>query len=105
MFNFLFVPDDKPGYAKLKSQVVEVFARIKAGKFDPYTSIYTTNELDDTTTEERRERMKQVILDYNVKFLEKTDEVERLAALYIAAKAIPESYPADAAHRLSRRRF
>jgi hypothetical protein len=42
--------------------------------------------------------MRQVILDYQVKFLEKTDEVERLAALYVAAKAIPESYPTDAAH-------
>jgi hypothetical protein len=61
MFNFLFVPD-KPGYAKLKADVEAVFALVKEGKFDPYTSIYATDELDDTVTDERRERMKQVIL-------------------------------------------
>jgi hypothetical protein len=82
MFNFLFVPD-KPGYSELKAQVEGVFALIKAGKLDPYTSIYATNELDDTVTEKRRERMKQVILDYKVKFLEKADEVEHLAKIHI----------------------
>jgi hypothetical protein len=49
MFNFLFVPD-KPGYAELKAQVKGVFALIKAGKLDPYTSIYAINELDNTVT-------------------------------------------------------
>jgi hypothetical protein len=42
--------------------------------------------------------MKGLIRDYGIKLLEDTDEVKRLAALYIQEEAIPAAYPADAAH-------
>ncbi|MDR1279143.1 MAG: hypothetical protein LBK02_10365, partial [Treponema sp.] len=39
-----------------------------------------------------------LITDYGIKVLEPTDETERLTALYIKEKAVPESHPTDAAH-------
>ena len=47
MFNFLFVPD-VPGYAEHKAEVKQVFDMIKAGRFEPFTSIFATDEIDDT---------------------------------------------------------
>jgi hypothetical protein len=42
--------------------------------------------------------MRNLIMDYGIKVLEPTDETERLTALYIKEKAVPESHPTDAAH-------
>jgi hypothetical protein len=97
MFNFYFVPDI-PGYREHKADVHQVFALIKAGKFEPYTSEYATGEIEATVTRERRDRMKELITEHGIKTLESNEAVERLAALYIQEKAIPEAYPADAAH-------
>jgi hypothetical protein len=97
MFSFYFAPD-KPGYRVLKPQVRQIFDLIKAGEYEPYTSIYTTDEIDDEINQEKREHMKRLISDYGVTVLPATDEARRLAALYIQEKAIPDAYPTDAAH-------
>jgi hypothetical protein len=47
MFNFPFVPD-KPGYAELKADTGKIFALIKEGRYEPYTSVYALEELKDT---------------------------------------------------------
>jgi hypothetical protein len=97
MFNFYFAPD-KPGYRVLKGQVLQIFDLIKAGEYEPYTSVYVVEELDITAGEEKREQMKRLILDYGVTILDKSDEAERLAAMYVMAGAVPSGYPTDAAH-------
>jgi hypothetical protein len=97
MFNFYFAPN-MPGYRVLKGQVHQIFDLIKAGEYEPYTSVYVVEELDITAGEEKREQMKGLILDYGVTLLDKSDEVERLADLYVKAGAVPAGYPTDAAH-------
>jgi hypothetical protein len=75
-----------------------VFDSIRAGEYEPYTSLYAVGEIEDEQNEEKRLNMRQLITDYSVKILEPTEETERLAALYIQEKAVPESHPTDAAH-------
>jgi hypothetical protein len=45
MFNFYFT-SDKPGYRVLKGQVHQIFDLIKAGEYEPYTSVYVVEELN-----------------------------------------------------------
>jgi hypothetical protein len=82
----------------LKAQVRRIFDRINAGEYEPYTSILSTTEIDAEPNAEKREKMKALILDYGVIFLEVTPEVERLAILYVQAGAVPLAYETDAAH-------
>jgi hypothetical protein len=97
MFNFYYAPDN-PGYRVLKGQVLQIFDLIKAREYEPYTSVYVVEELDITEGDEKREQMKGLILNYGVTLLDKSDEAERLAALYVEAGAVPAGYPVDAAH-------
>jgi hypothetical protein len=97
MFNFPFVPD-KPGYSELKAETKKVFEQIRTGKYEPYTSIYALEELNDTGQIERRENMLRLINEYSIIVLPADDRVEQLAALYIAEGAVPPGYPEDAAH-------
>ncbi|GHV79618.1 hypothetical protein AGMMS49944_14090 [Spirochaetia bacterium] len=94
MFSFPFV-DDSP---ELRADTLKVFDMIRDGKLDPYTSEYVLQEIRDTTKQDLRLKMLDYITRYEVKDLGQSDEAERLAALYIKAKAIPETYPTDAAH-------
>jgi predicted nucleic acid-binding protein len=94
MFIFPFA-DDAPQY---RADTLRLFEEIKAGKFEPYTSEYVIRELDATANEDKRTRMKKLIEDYGVIFLEQSDEAERLAAVYIAEEAVKPSYPTDALH-------
>jgi CBS-domain-containing membrane protein len=94
MFNFPFA-DDSPQY---KADTIRLFAEIRAGRFEPYTSEYVIDELDDTTDTNKRELMKALIADYDVKTLPATDETKRLATLYVQNDIIPERFFSDALH-------
>jgi hypothetical protein len=97
MFNFPFVPD-KPGYFQLKSQTLRIFEGIKAGRFLPYTSLITLQELRDTDAIERRNTMLALIRDYNVVVLTPDEKARELAELYVNEGAVPPGYPLDALH-------
>jgi hypothetical protein len=94
MFNFPFA-DDSP---QLKAETLQIFDLIQAGKYEPYTSLYATDELEATTQEARRFDMLKYIPNYGVKVLSKSPEAERLAALYLAADAVPVGFHTDALH-------
>jgi predicted nucleic acid-binding protein len=94
MFNFPFA-NDAPQY---RADTLRLFEEIKAGKFQPYTSVYVTGELDGTEDPVHREAMKTLIDDYHVTVLPASDEAERLAAVYIAGGAVKATYPTDALH-------
>jgi predicted nucleic acid-binding protein len=94
MFSVPFA-DDSP---ELRADTLKVFDMIRAGKLDPYTSEYVLQEIRDTTNPVLRLKMLDYIARYEVKDLGQSPEAERLAALYIEAKAIPETYSTDAAH-------
>jgi hypothetical protein len=97
MFSFYYAKN-KPEYQVLQGQVRQIFGLIKAGKYEPYTSILATDEIDNETNREKRENMWRLIADYNIRILPETDESKRLTALYIQSKAVPEGYPTDAGH-------
>jgi len=93
MFNFPFV-DDAPQY---RADTLRLFAEIKAGKFKPYTSVYVTRELESATDAKREDRLR-LIKEYGVEIIPASDEVERLAGLYLAEGIIPEKHIIDALH-------
>jgi predicted nucleic acid-binding protein len=94
MFNFPFV-EDSPQY---RADSQKLFEEIKAGKFEPYTSTYATDELKATQDIELRAKMMGLIVEYGVKILEPAEGVDRLASLYIAGEAIPVGFYTDALH-------
>jgi predicted nucleic acid-binding protein len=94
IFNFPFA-DDAPQY---RADTLRLFEEIKAGKFDPYTSQYVIEELLKTPDKEKRDKMIGFIDDYRVKILERCDNAETLAAVYVAEGIIPEAYETDALH-------
>jgi hypothetical protein len=94
MFNFPFA-DDAPQY---KADTLKFFAEIKAGKFQPFTSEYVLDELEDTKDLERLGKMKALIADYGITVLPGNDEILRLADVYVSAEVIPERFSTDAVH-------
>jgi predicted nucleic acid-binding protein len=94
VFNFPFA-DDAPEY---KQDALDLFAAIKGGKFEPYTSEYVTGEIDNTENLEKREKLKALISEYDLTLLSKNDEAERLAGIYLANDAVKATYPTDAVH-------
>jgi hypothetical protein len=98
MFSFFYEERVDSTYQEYKAQVRAVFNQIKAGKYEPYTSIYTTDEIDGEENQEKREKMWALITDYKIKVLPEDAEVKRLAALYVQEKAVPAAYFTDAAH-------
>jgi predicted nucleic acid-binding protein len=94
MFNFPFA-DDAPQY---RADTLKLFEEIKAGKFEPYTSIYVTDELQADPDQAKRERMLRLIGKYNIKVFGKDEKAERLAEIYIREGAIKATYPTDAVH-------
>jgi hypothetical protein len=98
MFSFYYETREFSPYPEYKGQVRRVFDRIKAGMYEPYTSAYVTREISNETNPEKREKMEGLAKEYGIRFLEETDDVGRLAALYIQEKAIPAAYELDATH-------
>ena len=94
IFNFPFA-DDAPQY---RDESKRLFNEIKAGKFEPYTSVYTTDELQADPDQEHRGKMMRLIGEHNIKVLEKDEKSEALAELYIREGAVKATYPTDARH-------
>jgi hypothetical protein len=98
MFSMYYETREHPLYLEYKGQAIEIFERIKAGFYEPYTSIYTTDEIDKEENSEKRNQMWNLLAECKVAVLPETEEIKRLAGLYIEEKAVPEAYPLDAAH-------
>ena len=94
IFKFPFA-DDAPQY---KADVLKLFEEIKTGKFEPYTSVYTIDELQAEPNQDNRDKMMQLIVEYNIKVLEKNNKSDVLAELYIQEEAVKASYLNDALH-------
>jgi predicted nucleic acid-binding protein len=94
IFNFPFA-DDAPQY---KADTLRLFAEIKAGKFRPFTSEYVTQELENTKDAEKLERMKALIAGHEIIVIPVSEEIKRLADVYITGGVIPEKYSTDALH-------
>jgi len=93
VLNFIFA-DDAPDK---KADTLRLFEEIGEGKFRPFTSIYVTEEIDNAS-ENKKRGMYGLIIDHDVDILQKTDEIKRLADLYVEEGIIPKKYAADALH-------
>ena len=91
IFNFVFADDAKDK----KEDTLKLFEEIKAGKYIPFTSRYSIKELEDDTTE-KRDKMLQLLVDYNIEILPDHPEVAPLAKAYLDAGIIPQKYATDA---------
>jgi len=98
MFSFYHENRTAPSYLGLKAEVHRLFDLIKAGEYEPYTSTFTTNEIEGTENQEKRDKMWKLISDYSITVLETSDMVERLAALYIKEGVVSSNWTTDASH-------
>jgi rRNA-processing protein FCF1 len=93
VFNFVFA-DDAPDK---KADTIKLFEEIGQGKYQPFTSAYVYDELSKAQ-EEKRNKMYALINGYGVNALPATQEIERLAKIYVQEGIIPQKYDADALH-------
>jgi len=93
VFNFVFA-DDAP---ERKADTLKLFNEIKAGKFEPYTSAYVTDELE-SAKQPKRDKMLKLIAEYRIQMIDKSEKAMRLAELYVAEGIVPEKYITDAVH-------
>ena len=98
MFSFYCEERTAPLYLEHKALVHRVFELIRSGVYEPYTSPYATKEITNEPRQSKREIMQSLISDCGITVLPVTEEIERLAALYIQEKAISPAWATDAAH-------
>jgi predicted nucleic acid-binding protein len=94
IFNFPFA-DDAPQY---QADTLQLFREIKAGKFRPFTSKYVLDELRDTKDVSKQKKMESLVEEYGIEVLPESEEIERLAQLYVSSFVIPEKFLTDAVH-------
>ena len=92
LFNYYF-DEDRDAHA----DTVAFFEECAAGKFEPYTSGYVINELDDAPMD-KREKMLALIGKYNITVLSINDKSDELALKYIAEGALAQGSLIDASH-------
>ena len=93
VFNFLFA-DDAP---EKKADTIKLFKEIKDGKYRPYTSDAVLEELGKAP-KEKFDRMFALIAQYSMITLPISEDIKRLATVFIREGVIPEKYPTDALH-------
>jgi hypothetical protein len=98
VFSFYHEERKHGEYPKYKAQVREIFNRIKTGKYESYTSIFVMDEIIKEKNTKKQEKIRKLIADNDITFLGITDEVDRMAALYIQESAISPVWKTDAAH-------
>jgi predicted nucleic acid-binding protein len=93
MFN-LYLDENRPSHAATR----KLFDAIKRGEYDIYTSQYVVDELE-AADEPKRTDMLNLITEYNIKVIDKSDEIVQLAKIYIDEHdGIPEKKFLDALH-------
>jgi len=98
IFSFFYEERGYGEYPVYKAQVRKLFDLIKSGEYKPYTSPVTLQEIAREMDQKKREKMAALVVEYNVTVLDETDEISRIAALYIQEKAISSGWETDAAH-------
>ena len=76
---------------------VKLFEEIQAGKYEAYTSLYVTNELENAE-EPKRSKMLDLITEYDIEVLDISDEARFLADMYVKEGIIPARFTYDALH-------
>lgn len=82
----------------VRQLIIQKWFENKAPSYDLYTSITAIEEIDEIENVIKRQNIRDLILDYDVKILELSEESADLAKEYIKNGAIPRSEPEDAYH-------
>lgn len=90
VFNYYY-DKDREGHR----DVVELFARIKSGEFEAFTSSFTVAELEQS--HEPKRSMMTSLLAY-VTIFTTDSEMDSLAKTYVDKGIIPSRYQGDASH-------
>ena len=70
----------------------------EAEKFELYSSIVAIEEIDCLNNVNKKNKIKKLFIDFNMKILELNNDAKELASLYIENGAIPESEIEDSYH-------
>jgi len=92
LFNYYF---DKERDAH--TDTVRLFNEISEGKYEAFTSIAVTDEINNAPSP-KKEMMMALVTKYGVKVLQVGHEAEILADLYVEQGVIPFKYRTDAIH-------
>jgi predicted nucleic acid-binding protein len=92
LFNYYFDEDRDAHH-----DTVTLFEECISGKFEPYTSLYVVDELNDAP-DEKRDKMIALIERYNINVLAATDDTDNLARRYMAEGSLPQGSLTDASH-------
>jgi len=93
LFNF-YVDEDR-GFAH--ETTILLFNEILEGKYSALTSRIVIDELN-AAPGAKRDKMLNLILEYDIPVLETNDEVVRMADLYVRDDIIPARYRTDGLH-------
>jgi len=93
IFNFVFAEDS----LEKRDDTLKLFAEIKQGLYEVFTSKYVLDELE-RAGEPKRSKMKALIKDYGVEILPTLPSIVELSEKYIEMGMIPAKYPDDALH-------
>lgn len=63
-----------------------------------YSADLIVKEIDRTPQESKRNKLKEALAEYDVEFLPFSDEIAKMANIYIREKIIPMKYLPDAVH-------
>ena len=76
---------------------VKLFAEIKAGKYEAYTSAYVLEELEKAQ-EPKKSNMLALISKNSIAILDDNEEVRQLGDVYVNESVIPDKYRYDGLH-------
>ena len=93
MFNYYF-DTERDGHA----DTVKLFNEVKEGKYEPYTSSYALDEIEETKDKSKRENMLSLIAEYEITIIPGDDEARRLSDKYISMGIIPVGKDYDSLH-------
>jgi predicted nucleic acid-binding protein len=93
LFNFYI--DGSKGNDHINT--VKLFEEIAAGKYEAFTSTYVTDELE-RARKDKRDKMLNLITEYNIAVLAESGEAARLADIYAEEGVIPRKYRTDGLH-------
>ena len=92
LFNYYFDTD-----RDAHLDTVTFFEECAAGKFEPYTSDYVIEELEDAP-KDKRDKMVALIEQYNITVLFASEKIVELAKKYVVEGALPQGSQTDARH-------
>ena len=94
VLNFVFA-DDSPDK---RADTIKLFKEIGEGRYVPYTSEYVKKEINNTSDLHKKQKMNELIEEYNIEVLPSANKIDRLADEYVKEGIIPLKHRTDAIH-------